>query len=97
MKGPVAVSVDASDDFFRNYEGGIIDWQTCGTRVGHTVLAIGYGIEDGHEYVIIKNSWGTDWGAMGFARISLSKEYGRLGICGILSEGGYYATKDIIQ
>ena len=26
MKGPVAVSVDASDDFFKNYDGGVIDW-----------------------------------------------------------------------
>ena len=95
MKGPVAVSVDSNSDFFKQYQGGIIDWENCGTNVGHTVLAIGYGNEDspdGEDYLIIKNSWGQDWGEMGFARISLTKKFGSKGICGVLSQGGYYAT-----
>lgn len=97
MLGPVAISVDADSGFFKNYDGGIIDWETCGTHVGHTVLAIGYGnadSPDGSDYLIFKNSWGEDWGEMGFARISLTKKYGTKGICGVLSQGGYYAQAD---
>jgi C1A family cysteine protease len=57
--------------------------------VGHAVLAVGYGIDDesGVEYVTIKNSWGTTWGDNGFGKISLSNEYSKNGICGVLTDG----------
>jgi xylem cysteine proteinase len=50
----------------------VIDYPTCGEKVGHAVTAIGYGSEGGEDYVIIKNSWGTSWGERGFGKISLS-------------------------
>lgn len=87
--GPVGISVDAESYIFRNYRSGIIDWLTCGVDTGHAVLAVGYGKEDDKEYFIIKNSWGTQWGEEGFARI-LSSQFGHdKGICGIFSEGYY--------
>ena len=95
MLGPVAISIDASSNFMKLYHSGIIDWEACGTNVGHTVLAVGYGnadSPDGEDYLIFKNSWGTSWGEMGFARISLTQKYGRSGICGVLDQGGFYAT-----
>ena len=95
MLGPVAISIDASSTFMKLYYSGIIDWEACGTDVGHTVLAVGYGnvdSPDGEDYLIFKNSWGTHWGEMGFGRISLTQKYGNKGICGVLDQGGYYAT-----
>ena len=87
--GPVGVSVSADSYIFRNYKEGIIDWLTCGVDVGHAVLVVGYGQEDGKEFFIIKNSWGTDWGEEGFGRI-LNSQFGHdSGICGILTEGYY--------
>ena len=88
--GPVAVTVDADSQVFRNYRGGVIKSAACYSEIGHAVLAIGYGVDayDG-EYITIKNSWGTDWGEDGFVRISLSQMYHAKGICGVLNSGDY--------
>lgn len=59
----------------------------CGTEIGHAVTAIGYGVENGDEYIIIKNSWGTSWGENGFGKILLSTYYSKQGICGSLTLG----------
>jgi C1A family cysteine protease len=92
-KGPVAVSVQADKQVFRHYTGGIIEFPTCGDKIGHAVLAIGYGNDPKtrDDYVIIKNSWGRTWGEDGFGRISLTSKHGSKGICGVLTEG-YYAS-----
>lgn len=87
----MAVSVDADKEVFRNYVSGIINWQSCGTEVGHAVLAVGYGVDEyGLEYVTIKNSWGTTWGENGFGRISLENKWSKNGVCGVLTDG-YWA------
>ena len=41
---------------------------------GHAVLAIGYNRDNftGDDYVIIKNSWGNNWGEGGYVKISMS-------------------------
>jgi C1A family cysteine protease len=41
--------------------------------------AIGFGFENGTEYVTIKNSWGTGWGEKGYARVSLTQD--TMGTC----------------
>ena len=51
--------------------------------MGHAVLAIGYDNDPLYgDYVIIKNSHGRHWGEFGYARISLTKDYGYKGFVG---------------
>lgn len=35
----------------------------------HSVAIIGFGIENGTRYYLIKNSWGSDWGTEGYAKV----------------------------
>lgn len=66
----VAVAIEAENDLFRAYSGGVIT-KDCGTNLDHAVTAVGYGTDDnGQEYFIVKNSWGTSWGEQGYVRIA---------------------------
>ena len=54
----------------------------CGTNTDHVVVVIGYGIEDGQDYFLLRNSHGENWGEEGYMRIATSSEGGP-GICGV--------------
>jgi C1A family cysteine protease len=79
--GPVSVAIQANQPAFQGYTGGIITAE-CGTNLDHGVLAVGYGIDNGVEFYLVKNSWGPDWGEAGYVRIGI--EAGA-GVCGIQS------------
>jgi C1A family cysteine protease len=82
---PVAVAVGVND-VFRGYSSGIMgpDEGCLSWMVNHAVTAVGYGIEDGTEYYVLKNSWGAYWGESGYMRISTSGN-----TCGIHTKNGY--------
>lgn len=84
---PVSVAVQADQDAFMNYAGGIVTGY-CGTNLDHGVLAVGYGSENGIDFYKVKNSWGTAWGEGGYIRIQrgVDQEGGQ---CGILSAASY--------
>ncbi|XP_066254185.1 cathepsin L-like proteinase [Euwallacea similis] len=66
--GPVSVVVDAS--YLANYAAGIYSDSNCSpNNLNHAVLIVGYGSEDGQDYWIVKNTWGTSWGEQGYFRI----------------------------
>jgi len=77
-KGAVLVGVYASDASFSAYNGqGVYDACTS-TNKNHAVLVVGYGTEDGVDYWLVKNSWGSNWGAGGFIKIKRG-----VNMCGI--------------
>jgi KDEL-tailed cysteine endopeptidase len=80
---PVSVLIEADQNVFQSYRGGIINDPACGTNLDHAVLLIGYG--DG--YWILKNSWGTGWGESGFFNIAMGQSWSASGVCGVLASG----------
>ena len=34
--------------------------------VNHAVVAVGWGVQNGTNYWVIRNSWGTGWGQKGY-------------------------------
>lgn len=84
---PVSVAVQADQDAFMLYAGGVVTGY-CGTNLDHGVLAVGYGTDNGVDYYKVKNSWGTSWGEGGYIRIArnVNQEGGQ---CGILSAASY--------
>lgn len=67
--GPVVTVMKATDKFLY-YGEGIFDDRRCSNRrddVDHAIVIVGYGRENGVDYWIIKNSWGTiKWGIGGY-------------------------------
>lgn len=82
-KQPVASAMDASGIPF--YKGGIYNVSTCRTVPNAGIGIVGYGVENGTKYWILKNYWGTSWGEDGYMRILREDEPGVIapGLCGI--------------
>jgi len=83
-KGPVSVAIEADQSPFQFYTSGVLT-KGCGQQLDHGVLAVGFGVENGVEYFLVKNSWGPNWGAKGFIKIGASSA----NTCGILSAASY--------
>lgn len=68
---PVTIAVYASSSAFQSYKSGVLTKAQCGgTGINHAVQAVGWGIENGIEFFVIKNSWANTWGAAGFIKIA---------------------------
>jgi len=85
--GPVSVAIEADQESFQFYSGGVFSDPTCGTQLDHGVLAVGYNTSsDGTNYFIVKNSWGANWGDHGY--IMMARKNGA-GECGINMAASY--------
>lgn len=73
--GPVETGFTVYKDFM-SYKSGIYVHTTGSMLGGHAVKIVGWGQQDGTNYWIVANSWGTSWGMNGYFYI---KE----GQCGI--------------
>ena len=73
--GPVTVAIRANDTLYY-YGSGVIDYCMGGKGgLTHLVILVGYD----QQVLIMKNSWGTDWGEKGFFRVARG--------CGSLKKG----------
>ena len=81
-RGPVIIDFNPGPAF-ASYKGGVfeehrgqkvngftmrdrsVDWE----KVTHSVLLVGWGVENGKKYWKCLNSWGDSWGEQGFFRI----------------------------
>lgn len=74
LRGPVAVSMDASPDLFKFYSEGVFEFPQCKWKAGeldHAVLVVGYGTDkEGRDFWLVRNSWSAFWGEDGYVRVS---------------------------
>ncbi|XP_047947058.1 ervatamin-B-like [Salvia hispanica] len=84
---PIAVAIDASASEFQLYADGVFTG-SCGKKLNHGVLLVGYGEDKGVGYWIVKNSWGIGWGNKGYMKLHRGSS-DRSGVCGVAMEGSY--------
>lgn len=108
--GPVSIAIEADTRAFQLYSGGIFNgYEECNKNsnknkdslpnIDHAVVVVGYGSQNGQDYYILRNSWGTSWGDTngfvgsqsnaGYMLIARGPEYGPYGMCGVLYDPMY--------
>ncbi|XP_066094816.1 pro-cathepsin H [Saccopteryx bilineata] len=83
LYNPVSFAFEVTEDFML-YKSGVFTSTTCHKtpdKVNHAVLAVGYGVENGIPYWIVKNSWGSQWGMNGYFLIERGKNMCGLAAC----------------
>ena len=86
---PTSVAIRAGWNGFQSYAGGIFTGEGCPSGVDHAVVAVGYGSENGTDYWIVRNSWGTWWGESGYIRMAITDG---AGVCSIQSSPSYVTS-----
>ena len=76
--GPIACGINAKK--ILDYHGGVIDLPDASKLIDHIVSIVGWGYDNdtGKQFWIIRNSWGSYYGELGFLRLVLGEN--QLGI-----------------
>lgn len=92
-RGPVAAYIQAGPlvDFMGEK---VFDDEKASKKHDHVVSIVGWGLENGEEHWIARNSWGVYWGESGFFRVATGKNI--LGIeSGVAwATPGHYTVKN---
>jgi len=83
---PISVAIEADQQGFQFYSGGVYADSGCGTQLDHGVLVVGFGHDSGVnlDYWIVKNSWGAQWGESGYIRLVRGQNQ-----CGLANMASY--------
>ena len=71
--GPIGCGISVTSKF-ENYTGGIYSQPVLFPQINHEISVVGWGVQDGVEYWIGRNSWGTAWGLNGFFYMKMYKD-----------------------
>jgi len=90
--GPIQVAFMVYKSFM-SYKSGVYTkhWYELLPEGGHAVKIVGWGTEDGTDYWLVANSWGTSWGEDGFFKIKRG-----VNECSIEKEGPPYAGMPVV-
>ncbi len=89
LNGPVIAPLEIHSDFL-TYKEGIYNPESAQYVYagGHVVKIIGWGEEKGRKYWLIENTWGSDWGENGTAKIEIQDkddlQLSRLALAGVV-------------
>mmetsp|Transcript_15528 Transcript_15528/g.32843 ORF Transcript_15528/g.32843 Transcript_15528/m.32843 type:complete len:707 (-) Transcript_15528:271-2391(-) len=70
QRGPIACQISTPDAFSAHFGEGIFEDPTHDMNVDHVISVVGYGTDNGKDYWVLRNSWGSYWGHYGWARIA---------------------------
>jgi len=71
--GPIGCGMDVTAKF-ETYSGGIYSEVKDNIEINHEIAVVGWGQENGVDYWIGRNSWGTYWGEWGFFRMKMGSD-----------------------
>lgn len=78
-----AVATVVQADCIQGYKSGVID--NCNKPgYNHLVTIVGYGTENGMDYWLIKNSWGSGWGDEGYFKVKRGSHLATIGYLTIM-------------
>lgn len=66
---PILLEVHLPDDIL-SYSRGVHPGTNCNKQLGHGMVLVGYGRQEGVPYWLLKNSMGKHWGENGYLRLS---------------------------
>eukprot|EP00828_Plagiopyla_frontata_P001710 TRINITY_DN0_c737_g1_i7.p1 TRINITY_DN0_c737_g1~~TRINITY_DN0_c737_g1_i7.p1 ORF type:complete len:213 (+),score=38.29 TRINITY_DN0_c737_g1_i7:22-639(+) len=69
-RGPISCGIDATPELDKHRGWGIYS-QPGAESIDHIISVLGWGNENGVDYWIVRNSWGTFWGYYDFFRIKM--------------------------
>ena len=76
--GPIACGINAAE--IDDYQGGVLNLPKKLKTINHIISIVGWGYDEtlDKQYWIIRNSWGSYWGELGFMRLVVGEN--QLGI-----------------